>query len=109
MTKSIDPTRPINDASGFVHVITDIFTVHDYDQSPESFEERYNSLNKHDFKSVWIGYPHQSPEISSGYQGQPCIVDEYGGTFWEPEYAKMQSIKVRVVQNGVMENRIIRY
>ncbi|MHC4355870.1 MAG: glycoside hydrolase family 2 protein, partial [Planctomycetota bacterium] len=41
LTRALDPTRPINDCSGYVHVETDIFTVHDYDQNPETFRQRY--------------------------------------------------------------------
>lgn len=37
MTRALDPTRPVNDASGYVHVATDIFSVHDYDQNPATF------------------------------------------------------------------------
>ena len=35
LTKAIDPTRPVNDASGDSHVKTDIWTVHDYTREPE--------------------------------------------------------------------------
>ena len=32
--KSLDPTRPVNDASGYVHHVTDLYTVHTYEQDP---------------------------------------------------------------------------
>lgn len=82
LTRALDPTRPINDASGYVHVETDIFTVHDYDQNPETFRERYASVAP-DGQNVFIRFP----EISAPYEGQPYSVDEYGGTFWTKEYA----------------------
>ncbi len=82
LTRALDPTRPINDASGYVHVETDIFTVHDYDQNPETFRRRYASVAP-DGQDVSIRFP----EISVPYEGQPYSVDEYGGTFWTKEHA----------------------
>lgn len=35
ITKAIDPTRPINDASGDNHVLTDIWSVHNYTQEKD--------------------------------------------------------------------------
>jgi len=82
LTRALDPTRPINDASGYVHVETDIFTVHDYDQNPDTFRRRYASVAP-DGQDVSIRFP----EISAPYEGQPYSVDEYGGTFWTKEHA----------------------
>lgn len=81
LTRALDPTRPINDCSGYVHVETDIFTVHDYDQNPETFRRRYASVAP-DGKDVFIRFP----DISAPYKGQPYVVDEYGGTFWTAEH-----------------------
>jgi hypothetical protein len=82
LTRALDPARPINDASGYVHVETDIFTVHDYDQNPETFLKRYASVAPGG-QDVSIRFP----EISVPYEGQPYVVDEYGGTFWTKEHA----------------------
>jgi len=82
LTRAMDPTRPINDCSGYVHVETDIFTVHDYDQNPETFRQRYASVAP-DGRDVFIRFP----DISAPYKGQPYVVDEYGGTFWTKEHA----------------------
>ena len=43
-TKRLDPTRPCIDTSGNYHVITDIFDVHDYEQNPSLFKERFDRL-----------------------------------------------------------------
>jgi len=86
LTRALDPTRPINDCSGYVHVETDIFTVHDYDQNPQTFRERYASVAPGG-KDVSIRFP----EISVPYEGQPYSVDEYGGTFWTEEHATKES------------------
>jgi hypothetical protein len=82
MTRALDPTRPINDASGYVHVKTDIFTVHDYDQSPDTFRQRYASVAPDEREDVFVRFP----EISVPYEGQPYVVDEYGGTFWTADH-----------------------
>ena len=38
--KSLDPTRPVNDASGYVHHVTDLYTVHTYEQDPARLAEQ---------------------------------------------------------------------
>ena len=38
--KSLDPTRPVNDASGYVHHVTDLYTVHSYEQDPAKLSEQ---------------------------------------------------------------------
>ncbi len=82
VTRSIDPTRPINDASGYSHVDTDIFTVHDYDQNKVTFKERYDSLSPSK-KVAFMNFP----ELSVPYEGEPFMVDEYGGTHWTKEFS----------------------
>ena len=86
LTRSLDPTRPINDASGYVHVLTDIFTVHDYDQNPETFRERYDKVNPEKPEEAFVRFP----ELSVLYEGQPYVVDEYGGTFWTEEHVHQE-------------------
>ncbi|GAH71873.1 unnamed protein product, partial [marine sediment metagenome] len=80
-TRALDATRPINDASGYVHVETDIFTVHDYTQDPDKFKERYAGVEPDCPQKAYVRYP----EISVRYEGQPYVVDEYGGTYWTKE------------------------
>jgi len=84
LTRALDPTRPVNDASGYVHVETDIFTIHDYDQNPATFRARYASVAP-DGRDVFVRFP----AMSIPYDGQPYVVDEYGGTFWTDAYPAM--------------------
>jgi len=86
LTRALDPTRPINDASGYVHVHTDIFSVHDYDQNPESFRERYIRVNPRNPKEAFVCHS----DLSVPYEGQPYVVDEYGGTYWTMEYINQE-------------------
>ncbi len=81
MTKKLDPSRPICDASGYTHVKTDIWDLHDYDQNPETFRARYEPFGK-DPKTETLARndaDHEPP-----YAGQPMVVSEYGGTWWNP-------------------------
>jgi len=78
ISKKLDPTRPAMDTSGYVHVETDMFDVHDYDQNPGTFAARYAPLSKGGPAFV------RFPEHSAPYAGQPYWVSEYGGIWWNP-------------------------
>ena len=80
LTRALDPSRPCHDTSGYVHVCTDIYTVHDYEQDPVKFKSTYAPVSPND----WENTPIRFPEMSVPYQGQPYVVDEYGGTWWDP-------------------------
>ena len=75
ITKTLDPSRPVNETSGYVHVKTDLWTVHNYDQNPEKLKEQLTPDNE---KGVWRNFPDR--EVN--YQGQPYVVDEFGGIKW---------------------------
>lgn len=76
-TKAIDKTRPVIDTSGNYHVITDIFNIHDYDQDPESFAAKFESMKQ--------GYPpYNTFPKRQQYNGTPYFVSEYGGIGWNP-------------------------
>ncbi|WP_274648690.1 glycoside hydrolase family 2 protein [Paenibacillus humicola] len=77
-TKALDPTRPVIDTSGNYHVVTDIFDVHDYDQDPQTFKARYESLASGE-GDVFVTF-----EKRQQYGGQPYFVSEYGGIWWNP-------------------------
>jgi beta-galactosidase/beta-glucuronidase len=76
VTRDLDPTRPINDASGYVHVKTDLWTVHTYLQDPELLREQLAMENGLVMRRF--------PEFEAPYEGQPYIVDEFGGIKWIP-------------------------
>ena len=74
LTKSLDPSRPVCDNSGWHHVKTDIADLHDYDPADK-------------LRARWAGYrkgappPGVQPATAQGcaYQGQPIVISEYGG------------------------------
>jgi beta-galactosidase/beta-glucuronidase len=82
LTHALDPTRPVNTTSGYVNVVTDIFTVHDYTQDAVLFKERYSTVDPKNPEKAWI----VNPKLAIPYAGQPYVVDEYGGTGWLPDY-----------------------
>lgn len=82
LTHSLDPTRPVNDSSGGIHFKTDLWTEHTYEQDPEKLKKL---LMLSEEKAVW----RRQPEESSDYQGQPYLIDEYGGIKWIPSPDKV--------------------
>ena len=75
LTRALDPSRPVHDTSGFTHVETDVFSAHDYEQDVETFRKTFSVLTP-DTGDV-PGATRECP-----YEGQPYVVDEYGGTWW---------------------------
>lgn len=77
-TKAWDCTRPCIDASGSFHVMTDIFDVHDYEQSSEIYASKFSKLEQEkvtEWTSDAVG--------TQPYHGQPFFVSEFGGICWD--------------------------
>lgn len=79
MTKMYDTTRPCIDTSGNFHVITDIYDLHDYEQNPEIFAQRYQSFA--DGGELQENHPDRQKPI----KGVPVFISEYGGIKWDAE------------------------
>jgi len=83
MTKTLDPSRPINDNCGWEHVITDLTTFHDYDDGDkltETCKTLESILAPKSRRPIFL------PEIpGTGGQGSrhqsdaPVICTEFGG------------------------------
>jgi len=67
--------RPVNDSSGGYHVLTDLWTYHDYKQNAQDLKERLTL--KEDGK-----VPTFDQARECAYTGQPYFLDEYGGIKW---------------------------
>ena len=76
LTKSLDPTRPVIDTSGWVHVkgFCDMYDCHDYEQDPAKFKAKYDKLMTGEEIGDWTG----------PYPSNLCFVSEFGGTWWSP-------------------------
>ncbi len=80
VTKRLDPTRPVIDASGGVHFKTDMFDVHDYTADPVKFAEKLAPMLEDPKK--FHNPIHQEQLARNVYEGQPYWISEYGGIKW---------------------------
>ena len=103
LTKSLDPTRPVNDASGGCHIKTDIWTVHNYEQDPCKLKDIIYKDGK--FFQTPL-YPAVVAPVNVGFNGlrqndlynfpvydgkMPYLIDEVGGIKWVKNQDKANS------------------
>lgn len=82
MTKTLDPTRPVNDNCGWEHVCTDLSTFHDYNDAP-ALAKSYATLDstlgtKLANRNMFVC----ATSLDSGTKhkkGAPVICTEFGG------------------------------
>lgn len=89
MTKAMDPTRPVNDASGDTHVKTDLWTVHDYTREPEAIMQNHSPQRVMSIKDTYRNA--RNHDWMAQYNGEPYMVDEMGGLGWIPEAERATS------------------
>lgn len=93
LTKLIDPTRPVNAVSGGAHILTDIWTVHHYEQDPVKLRDIiykdgnfFQTPNHAHPGSRNIGFNEVKDNnnyVFPVYDGKmPYFVDEFGGIKW---------------------------
>ncbi|MDE6972784.1 MAG: beta galactosidase jelly roll domain-containing protein [Lachnospiraceae bacterium] len=80
LTKSIDGMRPVVVNDGWEHTVSDIITLHDYEEDGEVFFERYAG-HLEDIVSGKLYHNRSKSAMAEGYvyNGQPIIISEYGG------------------------------
>ncbi|OAA74359.1 beta-galactosidase [Akanthomyces lecanii RCEF 1005] len=82
LTKSLDPTRPINDNCGWQHVETDLTTFHDYSDGPElakTCADLRLILGKKADRDVFVPeMPGRDPGAKHT-DGKPIMCTEFGG------------------------------
>jgi len=74
LTHALD-YRPVNGVSGWTHVVTDLWSVHEYEQNPQKMREILM-----DNKKAPIHFDERND--LSVYTGQPYMLDEWGGIRW---------------------------
>jgi beta-glucuronidase len=86
VTKSIDRTRPVIDASGYSHRVpaTDVWDSHDYEQQPDAFRKHHERAGS---GAPFVNKGEDGDPWSVPYNGQPYLVSEFGGIWWESEAA----------------------
>ena len=84
VTKAIDPTRPVIDASGYSHRIpgADIYDAHLYEQDPTTFGRLMSGLAE---GSPYVNMAPDGTQWSVPYSGQPYFCSEFGGIWWSNE------------------------
>lgn len=80
LTKSLDKYRPVIVNDGWEHTISDIITLHDYEEVGEVLKARYTE-GKEEIMSTEIYHCSGKSAFANGYsyKGQPVIISEYGG------------------------------
>ncbi|EPS33697.1 putative beta-galactosidase [Penicillium oxalicum 114-2] len=90
MTKTLDPSRPINDNCGWEHVLTDLTTYHDYADAPELAQMCSKmeggilgpKAGREMFvRPIFSEFPgHTLVEVGAQHQaGAPVLCTEFGG------------------------------
>ncbi len=93
MTHAYDPTRPVIDASGWTHVgqITDVMDIHDYEQNPDVFKQRYDKLKNYEALDknraktlIWTFEKGTRVMVEAvvDKNKRMIFVSEYGGIWW---------------------------
>ncbi|WP_127532817.1 glycoside hydrolase family 2 protein [Paenibacillus kobensis] len=85
LTKAFDPYRPVIVNDGWEHTVSDILTLHDYEENGESFLKRYADKdavagNKFAFNNFRFAMAQ-----GYAYRGQPIIISEFGGIAFKDE------------------------
>ena len=80
LTKSLDKMRPVIVNDGWVHTISDIITLHDYEPSGDRFRARYTD-RKEEIVSRQLYFNKDMAAFADGYEykGQPILISEFGG------------------------------
>lgn len=80
LTKSMDKYRPVIVNDGWEHTVSDIITLHDYEEVGEILQKRYTEY-KDELLTTEIYHSNHKSAMANGYQykGQPIIISEYGG------------------------------
>lgn len=80
LTKSLDKHRPVIVNDGWEHTVSDIITLHDYEELGEILKARYTQYQDEIMKAE-VYHNNNKPAIAAGYayKGQPIIISEYGG------------------------------
>ena len=86
LTKSIDPHRPVIVNDGWEHTVSDILTLHDYEEAGEILKKRYTQY-KDEIMTTEIYHSTSKSALANGfsYKGQPVIISEFGGIAFDSD------------------------
>ncbi len=86
LTKSIDQYRPVIVNDGWEHTVSDIITLHDYEEKGEILRKRYTQY-KTEIMSSEVYHSTSKSAFANGfsYKGQPVIISEFGGIAFDSD------------------------
>ncbi len=86
LTKTLDPTRPVIGNDGWEHVISDIYSIHDYTFEGTMLRERYGTTEAI-ARTLDEVQPHHHTLLLSGSQhrDEPIMITEFGGISYSPQ------------------------
>ncbi|MDO4331411.1 MAG: glycoside hydrolase family 2 TIM barrel-domain containing protein [Eubacteriales bacterium] len=78
--KALDGTRLVLANDGWEHTVSDIITLHDYEEDAHAFSERYE-WNREEILDSRLFPNLQKPVFAQNYRytGQPVMISEFGG------------------------------
>lgn len=85
LTKTYDSMRPVVTNDGWVHTISDIITLHDYEEFGDKLKKRYENSEVLLSNSIQHNRHHFPFAKGYGDQGQPVIISEFGGIAFTSE------------------------
>jgi beta-galactosidase/beta-glucuronidase len=79
LTKAYDPWRPVICNDGWEHTVSDIITLHDYEEGGDDLFDRYDDLDA--ILDNEVAHNKSRFAFAQGYKygGQPVIISEFGG------------------------------
>ena len=86
LTKAFDPMRPVIVNDGWEHTVSDILTLHDYEESGKAFAKRYADLPGLLANQAPYNLHRYAMAHGFEYRGQPVIISEYGGIAFKDEH-----------------------
>ena len=86
LTKSLDPTRPVIGNDGWEHVVSDIYSIHDYSFEGTTLRERYGTTEAVE-RTLQEVQPHYRTLALPSYQrtNEPIMLTEFGGISYSPQ------------------------
>ncbi|KAI0596639.1 glycoside hydrolase family 2 protein [Biscogniauxia sp. FL1348] len=102
LTKSLDPTRPVNDNCGWEHVLTDLSTFHDYSDAPQLAKScatlavtvERDWANRKMFVDAIVGEDGRVVDPATRHrEGAPLLNTEFAGVNIAPTGAKEDAIQ----------------
>jgi beta-galactosidase/beta-glucuronidase len=85
LTKAIDSMRPVIVNDGWEHTVSDIITLHDYEEYGDEFLNRYGNKEKVVHNEIAFNNSKHAMAVGYKYKGQPIIISEYGGIAFNSE------------------------